>query len=110
MLGLIYSGAKLLNLVALLSDHNLIVLDASPVWVIKKPRSFKFENKWLAEEDLPYVVRKSWEGFQDLNVLPRLEATTGILSTWGDHKAKAFVNTNKEYEEELRELQGKNDM
>lgn len=64
-----FHAATLTNLVALISDHSPILLDTSLVVVQHRARSFRFENKWLAELDIGWVIESSWEGFKDFQLL-----------------------------------------
>ncbi|KAL8500860.1 hypothetical protein ACS0TY_020444 [Phlomoides rotata] len=94
----------LLNLVAPISDHNPILLKAKTTPVHCKHRRFKFENMWLLERDLLTVVRRSWAGFSDLDILSRLNATLDTLILWGRHRDTAFIE-NKEIDQEIESLQ-----
>lgn len=100
-----YPNAKLKNLVAAVSDRNPIVLDTNPVIYHRRPRPFRFENKWIKEPDIQNVVDRSWSGFNDFSLLKRLQATGDILRTWGDHMTKAWLNNKKDLERDISSLQ-----
>ncbi|KAL8487899.1 hypothetical protein ACS0TY_024260 [Phlomoides rotata] len=75
----LFPRARLLNMLAPISDHNLILVDTHPGFTVVKSRRFQFENKWLYEPDLGTVVRRNWLGFQDCDLLHRLHVTANVL-------------------------------
>lgn len=44
------------------------------------------------------VVKKSWLGFRDFELLPRLQATSGVLQDRGSHIARANSLNMKDLE------------
>ncbi|KAL8473992.1 hypothetical protein ACS0TY_030732 [Phlomoides rotata] len=105
----LFSRSKLYSLVASTSGHNPILLDMAPVVVWRKFRTFKFENNWFEEKELPKVVRKYWDGFWDFDVTRRLLATSETLDLWGRHIFLAFRNNKKELENTIKRLQSRVD-
>ncbi|KAL8534132.1 hypothetical protein ACS0TY_010224 [Phlomoides rotata] len=91
----LFPNARLLNLVAPTSDHNQIMLDNSPITFAVKNYQFRFENKWLEQKDIGTVIQKSWDGFVDCDILPRLSATAGILFSWGRHIQTGFKENKR---------------
>lgn len=69
-------NATLKNLVPPISDHSPILLDTSLTFVHRRPRGFKFENKWLDEQNINRVVQRSWDNFKDFGLIQRLNATS----------------------------------
>ncbi|KAL8547253.1 hypothetical protein ACS0TY_006828 [Phlomoides rotata] len=62
--------AKLLNLVAIVSDHTPILVDTTLCTIISHRRkSFCFEIKWLLEDGIGEVVKRSWSGFNDFAIM-----------------------------------------
>lgn len=101
-----FNTAKLLNLVAPISDHNPIVLDTSPAVMEHHVRRFRFENRWLDEPDVTSVVSRSWEGFRDFELTKRLKATGDVLADWGRHVALAGIRNKRDIESQIEALQG----
>lgn len=52
----LFLNAKLLNLVAPVSDHTPILVYSDPAVVMRRQRTFRFENKWLQEPDLRSIM------------------------------------------------------
>lgn len=104
-----FPTAKLLNLVAPVSDHSPIMVDTMPTSLARKHRPFRFENKWLEEPDLRGIIDISWVGFRDLYVLNRLQATTETLGLWGKHIATDFRMNKEEVEHRITLLQDRTD-
>ncbi|KAK2428712.1 hypothetical protein QL285_027211 [Trifolium repens] len=52
----LFPEVKLLNLLALHSDHSPILLQTNPLRRVRYSCSFKFENLWLKEDDVGEVV------------------------------------------------------
>ncbi|KAL8508854.1 hypothetical protein ACS0TY_016165 [Phlomoides rotata] len=100
-----FPSASLSSLVAPTSDHCPILLDMAPIVVCRRFKSFRFENKWLEERDLPKVVRRSWQGFRDFEVDKRLLATSETMDVWGNHVHYAFKNNKKDLESIIKSLQ-----
>lgn len=75
-----FVNASFLNLVAPISDYNLMLLDTSPTFVIPRWGLFRLKNKWLSEPDINTMVSCTWSGFQDCELLQRILATSGVLS------------------------------
>lgn len=91
----LFPHARLVNLVAPISDHNPILLEMSPTSLVRRHRKFKFENKWFEEETLPSVVVRCWDGFKDFEVTKRLLATAEMLEAWRDHIQNTFRRNKK---------------
>ncbi|KAL8531536.1 hypothetical protein ACS0TY_008218 [Phlomoides rotata] len=107
----IFPNAKLLNLVAVVSDHNPIVVDTIPLAMNnRRNRSFRFENSWMMEDGFDNVVNRSWLGFRDLDVLPRLSAMSSVLNDWGTHRTKVWRAEKGRLERLINELQTRNDV
>ncbi|KAL8536504.1 hypothetical protein ACS0TY_011922 [Phlomoides rotata] len=87
-----------------ISDHNPILVDTIPVFIVAKAKRFQFENKWLDEPDLNTVVTRSWTGFKDCELLHRLHATADVFQTWGKHIATAWKKNKKDLEDEIGSL------
>ncbi|KAL8464398.1 hypothetical protein ACS0TY_034068 [Phlomoides rotata] len=104
-----FPSARLSSLVSPTSDHCLILLDMAPIVIRRRFKSFRFENKWLEERDLPEVVSRSWQGFRDFEVDKRLLATSEMLDVWGKHVHYAFKNNKKDLECIIKRLQGRVD-
>lgn len=100
-----FHHARLSNLIALVSDHNPILLNTEPVFRCRIHKPFRFENKWLHELDIQYVVERSWRGFRDFSLLNRLAATIGTLHDWGLHVSRAWNNNKRDIEKEIRRLE-----
>ncbi|KAL8535495.1 hypothetical protein ACS0TY_011215 [Phlomoides rotata] len=100
----LFSNAKLINLVAPVSDHNPIMVDTSHVPFVLRYTPFRFENKWLEEPDLRTVIDKCWRSFHDLGVINRLGATVETLSLWGNHIATTFKKNNEELELKIKQV------
>lgn len=62
-----FSNATLTTLVAPISEHTPLLLDTAPI--VQCQKKFKFENKWLEEPGLNKVVYRSWQGFDDFDLL-----------------------------------------
>ncbi|KAL8457233.1 hypothetical protein ACS0TY_035178 [Phlomoides rotata] len=94
-----FPNAKLLNLVAAVSDHNPIVVDTIPIAVTTpRNRSFRFENSWMLEDGFANVVNRSWFGLWDLEVLPHLVTISGVLNDWGTYCTKMWRADKKRLE------------
>ncbi|XP_058733106.1 uncharacterized protein LOC131604698 [Vicia villosa] len=62
---LLHPQATLTNLLASHSDHSPILLDSEPQQRSRKNFQFRFENKWLLEDDIKEVVHTGWRGGDD---------------------------------------------
>ncbi|KAL8487645.1 hypothetical protein ACS0TY_024095 [Phlomoides rotata] len=105
----LFPRAKILNLVAPISDHNPILLDLESTIHIVRKSLFHFENKWFEEYDLPVVVKRSWKGFWDLEFSKRLLGMSDTLQLWGTHVMNALKLSKLELERELKRLQAHTD-
>ncbi|KAL8456946.1 hypothetical protein ACS0TY_034972 [Phlomoides rotata] len=85
-----FPNAKIFNLLALVSDHNLIMLKLESMSFLHRHKRFEFENKCFMEKDLSMVVGRSWGGFTELDILNRLNATSDVLFLWGKHIDTVF--------------------
>lgn len=97
--------ASLLNLVAPVSDHNPILLRTEGFLQHTQPQRFRFENRWLMEPELKQVIRKSWSGFGDLDILSRLSAIAETLELWGKKVVSNFRFEKKELKRHIERLQ-----
>jgi len=52
----LFPNARLINLVAAISDHSPILLKLDPESYIHSKRSFRFENSWLLDQSLSDMV------------------------------------------------------
>ncbi|XVF48893.1 hypothetical protein PTKIN_Ptkin03bG0225100 [Pterospermum kingtungense] len=64
----LFPYSRLLNLIIPISNHSPILLYIEVLHVVKAPRGFRFENRWLYEQDLLDTVRGSWEHSEGLDV------------------------------------------
>lgn len=87
-----FPNAKLLNLVALISDHSLILLETSQSVRTHRNWSFHFEN---------HLLDRSWTSFRDFPLLERLQAIAGVLQDWGKHIALASIRNRHDLEREV---------
>ncbi|KAL8474604.1 hypothetical protein ACS0TY_031161 [Phlomoides rotata] len=100
-----FPRTMLINLVAPVLNHNLILLCTDSLPFRQCFRRFQIENKWLLEEEVPTIVMRSWGGFADLDILSRLNVTSNTLFLWGRHLDTALVENKKEIEQEIDRLQ-----
>lgn len=78
----LFPQATLLNLVAPISDHTPIFLQAELILHCPRRRRFGFENSWLAEHDFMDIVRKGWLNGVEGDVLSRLNGCMESLQSW----------------------------
>ena len=55
----LFQNVNLMNIFASVSDHNPILLQVDEEQLVPCNRKFKFENSWLLELDLNFVVEES---------------------------------------------------
>lgn len=103
-----FPNAMLHNLVAApVSDHNPILPDTTPSTIRARRRSFKFENRWLFEPELKRVVGRSWFGFNDLSLLPKIQALGETLALWGNRAYSRFRCRKEQTVERLQDISTK---
>ena len=64
----LFQNVNLKNIFALVSNHNLILLQFDEDQLVPRNKKIKFENSWLLEPDLNSVVEESWVGLGSLNI------------------------------------------
>ncbi|XVF39981.1 hypothetical protein PTKIN_Ptkin01aG0076500 [Pterospermum kingtungense] len=105
-----FPNARLVNLVAAMSDHSPIQLELE-VQVNQFPhRSFHFENCWLREKDLHDVVAVSWADSIGQSIISRLDKCTASLVSWTKNLHYNFRKEIKVCKEMLEELRYKTDI
>ncbi|KAL8557132.1 hypothetical protein ACS0TY_004548 [Phlomoides rotata] len=75
---------------ALVSDHNPILLTTKFLIHVPRLRSFKFENGWLMERDLKMVVNRYWSGFSNWRLTDCLAAMADTLDLFGNSRDSEF--------------------
>ncbi|XP_073278702.1 uncharacterized protein [Primulina huaijiensis] len=77
-----FAQATLTNLLASHSDHSPILLDTEPGGVQTAAWKFRFENRWLKEQELTDIVTGHWiySGNQDMT--GKLHHLSTHLSSW----------------------------
>ncbi|XP_058741766.1 uncharacterized protein LOC131614157 [Vicia villosa] len=82
----LFPNVRLLNLPASHSDHNPIILYTDPTERHCYRYSFKFENKWLLEEDIREVVEAGWGPNRGMEISDRLGGCAEELRKWSRRK------------------------
>lgn len=75
----LFPQARLINLIAPISDHSSIFLQCEPVLQCFRRKKFRFENSWLAEHDFMGIVRKEWFSGMEGDVLSKLNGCVESL-------------------------------
>lgn len=72
-------------------------------------RTFKFENAWLEEPELPLVVGDSWRMSDGFDFLTKIQHCTSVVDAWGRKLRARYreeINACRRSIEELRLLSG----
>lgn len=67
--GQLFPEARLLNLIAPISDHSPILPQCEVKNFFPPRKCFKFENAWLLEPDMDNMVHRGWQHGQGRDVL-----------------------------------------
>lgn len=79
----LFPKARLLNLLAPISDHSPILLKSESSVVAWGSKKFKFKNSWLLDPEVEDVVRRGWKNGGEGDVLSKLAGCTNELWNWG---------------------------
>ncbi|CAH9143861.1 unnamed protein product, partial [Cuscuta epithymum] len=78
-----FPSCNLHNISTCHSDHSPILLSTETKFIKYGKRSFKFENAWLLEPELPNVVEVSWADSSGEDLLQKISKCTAKLDSWG---------------------------
>lgn len=98
--------ARLLNLIAPMSDHAPILLQCSPTAQTRGPCRFRFESSWLHEYDINDVVTEGRQAVHDGHILARLGGCTEALIAWSKRLRMRFRDDIDQCKKRLVEFRG----
>ncbi|KAJ8649330.1 hypothetical protein MRB53_002353 [Persea americana] len=101
----LFPHAKLVNLLAPVSDHTPLLLETDLFIPTQYQRRFRFENIWLQEAELNEVVSSNWRSTVGSDLPDRFHACALALARWGkglSNKFKDQIVACKNYLERLR--------
>ncbi|XP_035545957.1 uncharacterized protein LOC118348440 [Juglans regia] len=94
------------------SDHMALMLDLRQQFLVnrKRRRVFRFEAKWIRDEEGVGVVDRAWRRADAdpnpiRNIQRKLIGCKGVLIRWGNSKDKEVVNLLKQKTEWLKRKQ-----
>lgn len=67
----VFPNVQFLNLISPKSDHSPLLLLRNPHKEDRRHRSFKFENVWLTESNLPHAVHEGWYKVGNQNIVAK---------------------------------------
>ena len=79
----LFSNAKLNNLVAPISDHSPIELITVDKFSCVYKHRFRFENGWLKEDELDFVVSNAWRSPHVVSLIDKIHTCSFALKEWG---------------------------
>ncbi|RVW31876.1 Transposon TX1 uncharacterized 149 kDa protein [Vitis vinifera] len=88
----LFSDAKLNNLVAPVSDHSPIELNTVDKFSCVYKHRFQFENGWLKEDGLDFVVSNAWRSPHAESLIDKIYTCSFALKEWGREHAFKFKN------------------
>ena len=108
----LFSNAKLNNLVAPISDHSPIELITVDKFSCVYKHRFRFENGWLKEDELDFVVSNAWRSPHAASLTDKIHTCSFALKEWGQKHAFKFKNKIYHYKrciEQYRDKDGPTD-
>ena len=97
----LFPQVKLLNLIALVSDHSPILLQTyGSIAKKRRFRKFQFENSWLSEPELHQIVSQAWLESSGATV-SKLNSCAASLFIWGKELAVRFIKETDNCKKEL---------
>ncbi|CAL5204976.1 unnamed protein product [Lathyrus oleraceus] len=96
-----FPNVKLVNLLASHFNHSPFLLQGETVQISNNKFSFKFENKWLQEEDITVVVKSGWKQREDVEIENRILSCAGELESWSSRKMRIIKDEIAGYLEKM---------
>jgi hypothetical protein len=94
------------------SDHKPLLIECTEKGEekVRGKKGFKFEAKWMLDEECNNIIHDAWEGIGPLqnpvyNVYSKLERCQGDLSRWSRRK---FGNNEEELKKKKKKKKTKN--
>ncbi|XP_073032971.1 uncharacterized protein [Primulina eburnea] len=73
-----------------MSDHSPILLQLEANEIFYAARWFRFENSWLRDAELYGIVKSSWSGARNTDMISKLCYCAGKLDSWGRNRVVSF--------------------
>lgn len=102
----LFPQAKLINLLATVSDHSPICLVTTPQVRHYAHKKFKFENMWLSEPELYDLVHQSWPVGGNIDLVAKLANCADELELWGRRIRMRFRGEINDCKRKLEDLRG----
>lgn len=102
----LFPQAKLINLLATVSDHSPICLVTTPQGRHYAHKKFKFKNMWLSEPELYDLVHQSWPVGGNIDLVAKLANCADELELWGRRIRMRFRGEINDCKRKLEDLRG----
>ncbi|XVE66534.1 hypothetical protein DITRI_Ditri08aG0086900 [Diplodiscus trichospermus] len=105
----LFPEARLMSLVASVSDHCPVELNTDMHSYNGRVCTFRFENSWLMESDFNETVNRCWVEIGGLEFLEKLKRCVEVMDGWGKEFRNQFKNKIRKEKAALTEAIRSND-